>query len=54
MVEWVSAPVTSGVIPPVVSVLTRIFMVSAVVRSGEITSKCSPRSVETMTRFPAA
>src|SRR6266516_3419240 len=36
IVQNVSAPVTSGVTPPVVRVLTRIFIESLVVRSGEI------------------
>ena len=49
MVQNVSAPVTSGVIPPVVCVLTRIFIVSRVVRSGEIGKRFSPRLVDFIT-----
>src|SRR5712691_12030105 len=49
IVQNVSAPVTSGVTPPVVWVLTRIFIVSRVVRSGEIGYRFSPRFVDFIT-----
>src|SRR2546422_6185536 len=44
IVQYVSAPVTSGVTPPVVRVLTRILMESLVVRSGEIEYKSDRKS----------
>src|SRR5207245_10958983 len=49
IVQKVSAPVTSGVTPPVVCVLTRIFIVSRVVKSGEIGYRFSPRVVDFIT-----
>src|SRR5262249_60601387 len=52
IVQYVSAPVASLVMPPVVRVDTRIFTVSAVLRSGEIGKKSSPRFVDLSTRFP--
>src|SRR5947209_14195812 len=54
IVQYVSAPVTSGVTPPVVRVLTRIFMESLVVRSGEIGYRSSPRRVDFITLFAPA
>src|SRR5213079_2299512 len=54
IVQYVSAPVTSGVTPPVVRVLTRIFIESLVVRSGEIGYRSSPRRVDFMTLFAPA
>ena len=54
MVQYVSAPVTSGVTPPVVCVLTPIFMVSRVVRSGEMANRFSPRFVDFITLFEPA
>ena len=54
MVQNVSAPVTSGVMPPVVWVLTRIFIVSRVVRSGEIGYRFSPRFVDFITLLAPA
>src|SRR6266511_4657059 len=54
MVQKVSAPVTSGVIPPVVRVLTRIFIESRVVRSGEIGYRFSPRLVDFITLLAPA
>src|SRR5258708_7096987 len=52
IVQYVSAPVASLVIPPVVLVDTRTFIVSAVVRSGEIGKRSSPRFVDLSTRLP--
>src|ERR1041385_8071620 len=52
MVQYVSAPVASFVMPPVVRVETRIFIVSAVLRSGEIGKRSSPRRVDLSTRLP--
>src|SRR5712692_5521186 len=49
MVQKVSAPVTSGVMPPVVRVLTRIFSESRVVKSPEIGNRFSPRLVDFIT-----
>src|SRR2546425_4961637 len=49
IVQWVSAPVTSGVMPPVVRVLIRIFIESRVVRSGEMAYRFSPRLVDFIT-----
>jgi len=40
--------------PPVVRVLTRILVESAVERSGEIVSQWSPRSALLRTLFPPA
>src|SRR5574342_1357326 len=54
MVQKVSAPVTSGVTPPVVWVLTRIFIVSRVVRSGEMGYRLSPRCVDFITLLAPA
>ncbi|SRR5258706_6303801 len=54
MVQNVSAPVTSGVTPPVVWVETRIRIESRVVRSGEIGERLSPRCVDFMTLLLAA
>ena len=54
IVPNVSAPVASVVMPPVVFVLTRIFMVSRSVRSGEMTIRSSPRLVDLTTRFAPA
>src|SRR5213594_4783189 len=54
IVQNVSAPVTSGVMPPVVRVLTRIFIESLVVRSGEIGYRSSPRRVDFITLFAPA
>src|SRR5439155_19058156 len=54
IVQNVSAPVTSGVIPPVVCVLTTIFMLSRVVRSGEMADRFSPRLVDFITLFEPA
>src|SRR2546425_887390 len=54
IVQNVSAPVTSGVTPPVVCVLTRIFIVSRVVRSGEIGYRFSPRLVDFITLLAPA
>src|SRR2546430_8933623 len=54
IVQWVSAPVTSGVTPPVVFVLTRIFIVSLVLRSGEIGYRSSPRRVDFITLLAPA
>jgi len=54
MVQNVSAPVTSGVTPPVVCVLTAIFIVSCVVRSGEMGNRFSPRLVDFITLFEPA
>src|SRR5262249_48785420 len=52
IVQYVSAPVASFVMPPVVRVDTRIFTVSAVLRSGEIGKTASPRFVVVSTGFP--
>src|SRR5678815_2132499 len=52
IVQYVSAPVASLVMPPVVRVDTRIFIVSSVDRSGEIAKRLSPRFVDLRTRFP--
>src|SRR6266850_2581981 len=49
IVQKVSAPVTSGVTPPVVRVETRIFIVSRVDRSAEIGKRSSPRRVDFIT-----
>src|SRR5438045_623717 len=54
MVLWVSAPVLSGVMPPVVWVLTLIFTGSCVVRSGEMGYRFSPRLVLLSTLFEPA
>src|ERR1700716_2011552 len=54
IVQYVSAPVTSGVTPPVVRVLTRIFIESLVVRSGEIGRRSSPRRVDFITLLAPA
>ena len=54
MVPNVSAPVASVVMPPVVFVLTRIFIVSRCERSGEITIRSSPRFVDFTTRLAPA
>src|SRR3954471_4503747 len=53
-VQNVSAPVTSGVTPPVVRVLTRIRIESFVVRSGEIGYRSSPRRDDFITLFAPA
>ncbi len=45
MVQWVSAPVTSGVIPPV-GLAWVILVLSLVVRSGLMIIQWSPRSVD--------
>src|SRR5689334_879331 len=52
IVQYVSAPVASLVMPPVVRVDTRIFVVSIVERSGEIANRSSPRLVDFSTRLP--
>ncbi len=49
-----SAPVTSGVMPPVVSVLISIFSGSARVRSGEMVYMSSPRKSDLSTRLAPA
>src|SRR5687768_1668672 len=54
IVPCASAPVTSGVMPPVVRRLVLIFAESLVDRSGEIGTKRSPRFTLLMTRLPAA
>ena len=51
IVLYVSAPVTSGVMPPVVFVETRMRIVSRVVRSGEIGYRLSPCCVLLSTRL---
>ena len=51
MVPYVSAPVASLVMPPVVLVLIRTFIVSLVLRSGEIGYISSPCLADFMTRF---
>jgi hypothetical protein len=51
IVPNISAPVMSGVMPPVVRVATRIFMVSAYDRSGEIGNMSSPRFTLLSTRL---
>src|SRR6476659_8225150 len=53
IVLCVSAPVLSGVMPPVVWVLTLIFIGSRVVRSGEMAIRLSPRAVLLSTRLLA-
>jgi len=42
----------TGTGPPVVFIDTRIFIVSAVERSGEIGKRSSPRLVDLSTRLP--
>src|SRR5256885_15164181 len=54
IVQYVSAPVTSGVTPPVVCMLTRIFIEDLVVRSGEIGYRSSPRRVDFIPLFAPA
>jgi len=54
MVAKRSAPVTSGVIPPVVVELISICSASARVRSGEMGTKSSPILVDFSTRFAPA
>src|SRR5574341_1856665 len=51
LVAYVSAPLTSGVIPPVVRRETRIFIVSAKVKSCEMGYISSPRLVDLRTRL---
>src|SRR6185369_9545158 len=51
IVQCVSAPVASLVMPPVVRMETRIFIVSAVDRSGEMANISSPRFVDFITRL---
>src|SRR5690242_5928213 len=51
IVQCVSAPVLSGVMPPVVCVLILIFIGSRVVRSGEMAIRFSPRLVLLSTRL---
>src|SRR5919202_5358 len=52
IVPYVSAPVASLVMPPVVSMLKRILRRSRLDRSGEIGYRLSPRIVDLSTRFP--
>src|SRR5678816_2142992 len=51
-VPYVSAPVASTVMPPVVFVLTSIFFMSCLDRSGETENMLSPRWVDLKTWLP--
>ena len=52
-VPYVSAPVASSVMPPVLFMLVSIFAICFFDRSGEIGYRLSPRFVDFITRFPA-
>src|SRR5215207_6750298 len=51
-VPYVSAPVASRVIPPVLVMLVSIFPHCFLERSGEIGNRLSPRYVDFSTRLP--
>ena len=53
-VPYVSAPVASGVMPPVFRIEVSIFAISRFDRSGEIGRRSSPRLVLFMTRLAPA